>query len=265
MAACSRGACARRENRARPEARALRLSAAERRRTVTLRTHLAAPARTALAVAIAVALGLALVLSSSVATAEEATAPPTPSPPGTDGFVERFHPGFGARIGGYDFRSTRTGVWNDCPMGGVGVFGTLDLTRHLFVEMGLDTYDSTPLLGSDEGMDRVSFLTSAAIGARMFPDFYVVPYVQIGAAMEWTRVEELGQKVEGLFPAAFLGIGGELNVFRHIKAGADLRFLGMAHPYEDATTQAAPGVATGTVRMEMQPAGQALFFARYVL
>jgi hypothetical protein len=207
------------------------------------------------------ALTLALVALSRPALAAETP----PSEPPADSFVERYHPGFGARIGGYQFRSPETGLWNDCPMGGVGVFGTLDFGRYVFLEAALDTYSTTPLLGSTEGMDRVSVLPSAAIGARMFPDFYVVPYVQLGAAVEWTRVNELAQRVEGAFPVGFLGIGGELNVFRHIKAGADLRFLGMSQPYEDKTTQVSPGVATGTVRMQLQAAGQALFFARYVL
>jgi hypothetical protein len=182
-------------------------------------------------------------------------------------FVERYHPGFGARVGGYQFRSGQTGLWNDCPMGGVGVFGTLDLNRYVFVEVAADTYDTTPLLSDadGDGMDRVSYLGTAAIGARMFPDSPVVPYVQVGVGAEWTRVTELSQRVEGVYPVGFIGVGGELNVFRHIKAGADLRFLGMAHPYEDDAVQPIPGVATGAVRMELAPAGQALFYARYVL
>lgn len=212
----------------------------------------------------------ALLASMLVLTPALAATPPGPEAPADStspaaAFVDRFHPGFGARIGGYQFRNPRSAIWNDCPMGGVGIFGTLDLSRYVFVETGLDTYNTTPLLSDPDGMDRVSFLGNAAIGARMFPDFYVVPYVEVGVGFEWTRVEELGQRIEGLYPVGFFGVGGELNVFRHLKAGADLRFLGMAHPYEDMTTQLAPGAGTGTVRMELAPAGQALFFARYVL
>jgi hypothetical protein len=114
-------------------------------------------------------------------------------------------------------------------------------------------------------MDRVSVLTSAAAGLRMFPDFFVTPFVQLGVGLEWTRVEELGQRVQGTYPLGFAGVGLELNVFRHIKGGAEMRFLGMAHPYEDTTTQVAPGSATGTIRMEYQPASQGLFYLRYVL
>jgi hypothetical protein len=114
-------------------------------------------------------------------------------------------------------------------------------------------------------MSRISVLASGAIGLRMFPEFVIVPHIQVGAGMEWTRVEELGQKLEGVYPLAFISMGGELNVFKHIKAGADLRFLGMAKPYEDNTQQLAPGIAQGTVKMEMMPAAQGLFYARYVL
>ena len=197
------------------------------------------------------------------ATAEQ-KAPPAED---HDDFIEHTHPGFGARVGGYGFWSPTKTIWDDCPMGGVGLFGTLDVTKNLFVEAAINQYDSTPFLGDDDGtsMSRISFMTSGAIGLRMFPDFVIVPHIQVGAGMEWTRVEELGQKVEGVYPLGFISMGGELNVFKHIKAGADLRFLGMAKPYEDNTQQVAPGVAEGTVKMEMMPAAQGLFYARYVL
>jgi hypothetical protein len=203
-------------------------------------------------------------LGDTPAASAEQKAPPAEE---HDDFIEHMHPGFGARVGGYGFWSPTKTIWDDCPMGGVGLFGTLDVTKHLFVEAAIDQYDSTPFLGDDDGtsMSRISFLTSGAIGLRMFPDFVIVPHIQVGAGMEWTRVEELGQKVEGVYPVGFISMGGELNVFKHIKAGADLRFLGMAKPYEDNTQQVAPGVAEGTVKMEMMPAAQGLFYARYVL
>lgn len=211
-------------------------------------------------------------LLATTAAAQEAPPPPqgehkTPQSEEPDDFVAHMHPGFGARVGGYGFWSPTKTVWDDCPMGGVGLFGTLDVTKNLYVEAGLDQYDSTPILGDTDGvsMSRISVLTSGAIGLRMFPEFVIVPHIQVGAGMEWTRVEELSQKVEGVYPLAFISVGGELNVFKHIKAGADLRFLGMAKPYEDSTQQVAPGVAEGTVKMEMMPAAQGLFYARYVL
>ncbi|HEX8789577.1 MAG TPA: hypothetical protein VF765_01400 [Polyangiaceae bacterium] len=210
------------------------------------------------------ALAASLLLASTAA-AQEA---PKPAPAEEqDDFVSHMHPGFGARVGGYGFWSPTKTVWDDCPMGGVGIFGTLDVTKNLYVEAALDQYDSTPILGDTDGvsMSRISVLTSGAIGLRMFPEFVIVPHIEVGAGMEWTRVEELSQKVEGVYPLGFISIGGELNVFKHIKAGADLRFLGMAKPYEDSTQQVAPGVAEGTVKMEMMPAAQGLFYARYVL
>ncbi len=217
------------------------------------------------------ALAASFLLATTAAAQEAPPAPKgeqkAPQSDEQDDFVAHMHPGFGARVGGYGFWSPTKTVWDDCPMGGVGVFGTLDVTKNLYVEAGLDQYDSTPILGDTDGvsMSRISVLGSGAIGLRMFPEFVIVPHIQVGAGMEWTRVEELNQKVEGVYPLAFISIGGELNVFKHIKAGADLRFLGMAKPYEDSTQQVAPGIAEGTVKMEMMPAAQGLFYARYVL
>lgn len=203
-------------------------------------------------------------VGNAAPAAGEQKAPPAED---EDDFVAHTHPGFGARVGGYGFWSPTKTIWDDCPMAGVGLFGTLDVTKHLYVEGAFDQYDSTPILGDDDGtsMSRISVLTSGAIGLRMFPEFFIVPHIQVGAGMEWTRVEELSQRVEGIYPLAFLGMGAELNVFKHIKAGADLRFLGMAKPYVDNTQQVAPGIAEGTVKMEMMPAAQGLFYARYIL
>lgn len=212
-----------------------------------------------------VALGDAPAISVE-AHGTTATPPaPAPAPAGEqkaapaeeeDDFVAHMHPGFGARVGGYGFWSPKKTIWNDCPMAGVGLFGTLDVTKNLYVEAAIDQYDSTPILGDDDGpsMSRISVLTSGAIGLRMFPEFVIVPHIQVGAGLEWTRVEETGQRVEGVYPLAFISMGGELNVFKHIKAGADLRFLGMADPYIE-----------GTLKMQMMPAAQGLFYARYVL
>jgi hypothetical protein len=177
-----------------------------------------------------------------------------------DDFIEHTHPGFGARVGGYGFWTPTKTIWDDCPMAGVGLFGTLDVTKNLFVEAAIDQYDSVPFLGDSDApsMSRVSFLASGAIGLRMFPEFIIVPHVQLGAGMEWTRFEQATQKIEGIYPMGFLSMGGELNVFKHIKAGADLRFLGMAKPYEDQSQGS-------SLKMEMMPAAQGLFYARYVL
>ena len=193
-------------------------------------------------------------LGTAPAPAGEQKAPPAED---HDDFIEHTHPGFGARVGGYGFWTPTKTIWDDCPMAGVGLFGTLDVTKHLFVEAAIDQYNYAQFLSEDDGpsMSRISVLTSGAIGLRMFPDFVIVPHIQVGAGLEWTRFEQLNQKIEGVYPLGFISMGGELNVFKHIKAGADLRFLGMAKPYEDGST----------LKMEMNPAAQGLFYARYVL
>jgi len=196
----------------------------------------------------------------AVGTAPAPAEQKAPAAEDHDDFIEHTHPGFGARVGGYGFWTPTKTVWDDCPMAGVGLFGTLDVTKNLFVEAAIDQYDSVPFLGDADApsMSRVSVLTSGAIGLRMFPDFIIVPHIELGAGMEWTRFEQATQKIEGLYPMGFLSMGGELNVFKHIKAGADLRFLGMAKPYEDQTQGS-------SLKMEMMPAAQGLFYARYVL
>jgi len=194
----------------------------------------------------------------------ESTEKNSPStPPPHESFIDAHHPGFGARIGGYSFRSPDRRTWDDCPMGGAGLFATLDLSRHFYVEAAADSYQIQP--GKEPGMDRVSFLATTAAGVRLFPDFYVVPHLEIGGGVEWTRVEEIGQRIDGAFGVAFIGVGAEINVLRHIKGGADFRFLGMSRPYEDTMTQAPNGAPNGTLRMELAPASQGLFYLRYVL
>lgn len=173
-------------------------------------------------------------------------------------------PGFGARIGGYGFRRQSDGKWDDCRMNGLGVFGTLDLGRYFFTELGVDTYQAVKTAGDDAGMDRVSALVSVAGGVRMFPDFVVTPFVQAGTGVEWTRVDVGGQRNSGAYPIGFFGVGGDLNVTRSLKIGSVLRFLGMAHPnLEDETSLRyhAPKPPT----MEYQPAAQAQFYLRYVI
>lgn len=174
-------------------------------------------------------------------------------------------PGFGARVGGYGFRGA-DGKWTDCRMKGVGVFGTLDFGKHAFLELGLDSYQFDKSSGSGEGdaMDRVSIFSSVAGGLRMFPDFIVTPYVQIGAGAEWTRVDVMGQRTSGVYPVGFIGAGGELNILRTLKAGAVLRVLGMAHPNHDderSIVYTPPKPPT----MEYQPVAQAQFYVRYAL
>ena len=149
-------------------------------------------------------------------------------------------------------------------MNGVGVFGTLGIGRHAFVEVGFDSYQSAP--GDAEMQDRTSLATTAAAGLRMFPDFVLTPNVHAGGGVEWTRVDQPGSRAQGAYPIGFFGVGLEANVLQSLKAGANLRFLGMAHPREAGETEPPPGGReTRPPGMEMQLASQAQFFVRYVL
>jgi hypothetical protein len=170
--------------------------------------------------------------------------------------------GFGARIGGYGFRG-EDGKWTDCRMNGVGLFGTLDVTKHFFLELGVDSYQSVK--DDAEHMDRVSMLTSTAVGLRMFPDFIITPYIQVGTGVEWTRVDVMGQRTSGVYPMGFLGVGSELNILRNLKAGAVLRFLGMAHPNHEEHDHDIVYQHPTETKMEYQPSTQGQFYVRYVL
>jgi hypothetical protein len=174
-------------------------------------------------------------------------------------------PGFGARIGGYGFRRTTDGKWDDCRMNGLGVFGTLDFGKYFFGELGLDSYSAVKTGGPDDGMDRISMLTSVAAGVRMFPDWYVTPYVELGTGLEWTRVKiDNGGSTTGTYPIGFFGVGADLNVVAHLKLGMVMRVLAMPHPNDpadDGIVYQHPAAPT----MEYQPAAQGQFYLRYVL
>jgi hypothetical protein len=201
-------------------------------------------------------LAAPILLSFTFLVPATALAQEAPSPDPKTSLVDRLHPGFGLRVGGYDFRA-QDGTYTDCPMGGVGLFADADVARYFYVEGAVDSYSLTRT-AETAGMDRVSAMATVAGGVRFFPDFYVVPHLVAGAGLEWTRVEELGARLTGVYPLAFLGVGAELNVLKHLKGGADLRLLGMAQPYLDTA-------GPTTLRMEAQPASQALFYVRYVL
>lgn len=216
------------------------------------------------------ALALALLLPPLTASAEEVSAEATPA---------ALRLGFGARVGGYGFREVTDGAtdWTDCRMDGMGVFTTIGLGDHLFSEVSLDYYQAH---GSTvgHGMDRESGHLLASIGARMFPDFLLSPYVQVGGGGEWTRIELTanGAEREDLLPTGFLGVGGELNLTEHLKVGATVRMFLMAHPlHEHAGADSASAGHAQThhaltsddeaVPLEYGAAGQAQFFLRYAL
>jgi len=212
---------------------------------------------------------VASVASFSFAAHAESIFGDEPSEASSSDHVEpAIRPGFGARIGGYGFRSQSDGKWDDCRMNGLGVFGTLDFGKYFFGEVGLDMYSSVKSDGDgdpdDVGMDRVSVLTSVAAGMRMLPDWYVSPYVEVGTGVEWTRVDLDGGRTQGAYPIGFFGIGAELNLLRSLKAGAVMRVLAMARPNTDADDTIVYQHPKAP-EMEYQPAAQAQFYLRYVL
>lgn len=188
--------------------------------------------------------------------------------------------GFGARIGGYGFREVTDGStsWEDCRMDGLGLFTTLDLSDHLFGEVSLDYYQAHASV-VDHGMDRESGHLMASVGARMFPDFFLSPYIQAGAGAEWTRIKLSATQAEreDVLPAGFLGVGAELNITEHLKVGTNVRMFLMGHPlHGSATDTGAQAGAHGSshhaltsddekVPLEYGAAGQLQFFLRYAM
>lgn len=205
---------------------------------------------------IAPVLAALFALSMSSTALAESEAPKDDDPFAKLGY----RPGFGARVGGYGFRGN-DGSWTDCRMNGVGLFGTLDVGRYVFFELALDAYQSVPgSVPTDQGgMDRASWTATGGAGVRMFPEFYVVPFVEAGGGVDWSRASAAGTRASGAYAAFFLGLGAELNVFKHLKGGAQLRVLEMARPNDDAAKPGAP------LPMDMAPATQGLFYLRYVL
>ena len=175
----------------------------------------------------------------------------------------------GARIGGYGFREKRSdGVtWLDCRMDGAGVFGLLDLgSPTYFGELGLDFYSASDGLLAEAGdMDRLSLHAQAAIGARSQVSPWFVPYVQLGAGVEWTHLHlNHGPEAGGFYPSAFFGIGAEIPIHDKFILGSNLRVLAMAHPAHE-THGEAHATDGEELRLDYAPAGQALFFVRYGL
>jgi hypothetical protein len=191
--------------------------------------------------------------------------------------ADHFRPGFGARVGGYGFRRSdgSSEVWDDCRMNGFGVFGTLDLNPTFFGELSADFYNAQASV-VQSGMDRVSTHGLMAIGARMFPDFVVTPFVQVGGGAEWTRVETTEMRHDGVYPMGFIGLGAELNVTRELKLGGTFRVLATTRP-ERATIGGSASGSLGLTRQALTSgdgdqaslgfglAAQGQFFARYAL
>ncbi len=175
---------------------------------------------------------------------------------------------FGARVGGYGFREvTPAGetTWDDCRMDGSGLFAQRSLTRHAFVEAGLDLYQARGDEVMSEGMDRMSTHATIAGGLRMFPGRLVSPYVQLGVGAEYTDVSMGDHGETRLLPSGFFGLGAEVRVSRHLRFGMNLRVHMMGHfDHEEAAAAAATGDPDHTsMPVEAAPATQGQFFLSY--
>lgn len=220
------------------------------------------------------AVGVAVLLIGAAAAADPIFGtddPPRDSgtgKPRTRADTEHWRPGFGARVGGYGFAHPdgKSSKWDDCRMNGFGAFGTLDVNRYFFGELSLDFYRAAPDVAAS-GMDRVSTHSLVAAGVRMFPDFVLTPYVQVGGGAEWTRVDLGGGRTEQVYPMAFVGIGAALRVTRELEVGSNFRMLASMQP--DPSTEREPGapdpMARRDVPMMLGYAAQGQFFARYAL
>lgn len=177
--------------------------------------------------------------------------------------------GIGARIGGYRFRTlSEEGnlSWSACPMDGVGMFATIDLWRHFYLEFSTDMYHGTaPLLNLDS--DRLSLHTQLLAGLRMLPDAIISPHFHLGGGLEYTWVRVEDNRATALFPVALMGVGGELN-FGRMHFGATIRAHLMQLPtqpqYRPSSALAgATGQSTEGVSFESEVAGGMIFTARY--
>lgn len=214
--------------------------------------------------ALSVCALICVCLSSSPAWAD---APDVPvSSAGADASAQTggltLRPAIGFRLGGYGFREVNENGnldWQACRMDGVGVFGTLDITRRLYVELSADMYHaiSDPI---EQGLDRLSLHAVTAAGVRLAPDLIISPFIQVGGGVEWTRVEVYGQRDSALFPVGFLGVGGELNL-DPVMLGLTARANAMQLPVYDWEA----GASERSVQYETEVAGQLLFSLRYVM
>jgi hypothetical protein len=160
-------------------------------------------------------------------------------------------------------------------MRGFGVFGTLDLNKYFYGELSLDFYSATPDTRS-QGLDRTSTHGLLGAGFRMFPDFVLTPYVELGGGGEYTRVELPQSKTNAVYPVGYIGLGAEINVTRELELGATLRMLATTRPtlanneqngsiYGSSAQSSLTGEAQGQSQMEFDFATQGQFHVRYAL
>lgn len=177
--------------------------------------------------------------------------------------------GAGARVGGYGFRDVDSDGqlrWDDCRMNGVGLFGTVDFGKYLFAELSVDYYHAVGEV-IDAGMNRQSAFLLAAGGVRLFPEWIISPYLQAGAGPEWTKIEVASTSETHVLPTAFLGVGGELDLWG-LKLGTHVRVFAMAEPVHGLAPgghHRAPAYevdGSRSIELEYEVAGQMQFFVR---
>jgi hypothetical protein len=145
----------------------------------------------------------------------------------------------GARVGGYGFRREAQEQWTECRMNGFGIFGGRELRGPLFVEAGIDMYNSLePAEAGDLPIDRTSGLFSTAIGARTNIASWLRGYVQLGGGLELTRVSvpygEQRIRDSKAMPEGFFGIGFDIKLARGTHLGSSFRTLVMGNFEYDA-------------------------------
>ncbi|HVV85867.1 MAG TPA: hypothetical protein VHE35_22565 [Kofleriaceae bacterium] len=231
-----------------------------------------------LARVLALGLGLGLALAALPAAAVADPDGVSPAPGGAAPALT-----VGARVGGYGFR--RPGdvdahghvAWDDCRMNGVGVFARRPLGR-FFTEAAADLYfsESFPMATDedDAGMDRMSGLFSAAIGADLVRTRHVTGYAQLGAGLELTRVsmampDGSVARDQRALPLGFVGVGGEVHLGARTSLGAMLRTDVMGHFDHDAeTVERAAAMASGAggeLPVSPEIAAQGQFYVSYRL
>lgn len=178
---------------------------------------------------------LALTTVASLATA----APAIADPPGLTQTAAAPRFDVGARVGGWGYRregdTAPVDGWRAGRMNGVGVFGSRDVGRRAFVEVGIDLYASDrTVLGSpstDVPADRMSGLISTAIGVRVPVTRWLRGFVQLGAGVEFTRVSvpygDQRVRDDRVFPDGFIGTGLDLKIARGTYVGGSFRMLVM--------------------------------------
>ena len=212
------------------------------------------------------ALFAAALLVPTAAAAEADLPAPVARPDETSVYA------MGARVGGYGFRRDSGGNFDECRMGGIGVFGERRFGDHFFVETGLDMYFSDEAPEGDLPINRVSGLVTAAAGVRTKIAWRLEGYAQLGVGLEMTRVsvpyEERTISDRLALPLGFFGFGGDIRVGGRTHLGAVFRAHMMGNfDYDPARLEmqsgwTEPPAASDVFDPSLAFAAQAQFYVR---